>query len=112
MWIGAPNTTASGNDTAPSWSNVTMFIPGPGSSDGRVGFQSSDNSTDDSRITSGFTFYGSTAMVVQDGTLETLWYALPVGDSGIHALYWNTTSENQVPIVLRNIAPSNPSDRT
>ncbi|KAH7355719.1 hypothetical protein BKA66DRAFT_475097 [Pyrenochaeta sp. MPI-SDFR-AT-0127] len=61
-------------------------------------------------ITSGFTFYGSTASLIgADGQLETLWSALRINDN-LHALYWNDTSLGQSSIILRNIAPSNPSD--
>ncbi|KAF2116008.1 hypothetical protein BDV96DRAFT_598792, partial [Lophiotrema nucula] len=107
-FYGAPNTTDLTNSTAPSWSNVTLFIPTTGASSARVGFVSGSNSTDDIQTT-GFVFYGSTVMVRgDDGTLETAWYGLPVGDTGVHALYWNDTSLGQIPLTLRSVAPSNP----
>lgn len=112
MWIGSPNTTDLSNGTTPDWSNVTLFVPGSGSSDGRVGFMDGGNSTNSSVVTSGFVFYGSTAMVKSDdGSLETLWTGLPMGDTGVHQLYWNDTSSGQIPLIMRSIAPSNPSSR-
>ncbi|KAF2023524.1 hypothetical protein EK21DRAFT_80698 [Setomelanomma holmii] len=106
MWYGSPNTTFS-NGTTPSWSNVTLTVPGPASTDRRVSLPYVDNSTDGT-VTSGFIFYGSTAMhVTADGQLESMFYALQVSDR-VSALYWNDTSIGQVPVILRNIAPSNP----
>lgn len=110
MWIGAPNTTDRANATTPSWTNVTLFVPTPSAADGRVGFLDGGNSSTGNVITAGFVFYGSTAMLTtDDGELETLWTGLPMGDTGVHALYWNDTSQGQVPITMRRIAPSSPT---
>ncbi|OAL45956.1 hypothetical protein IQ07DRAFT_591223 [Pyrenochaeta sp. DS3sAY3a] len=108
-WTGSPNTTIPAmNDTLPSWSNVTFFVPGPAASDRRVGFVSSNETASSDLITSGFVFYGSTASLIgSEGNLETMFYALQVSER-IHALYWNDTSLGQTPVVLRSIAPSNP----
>jgi hypothetical protein len=105
MWIGSPNTTLS-NGTNPSWSNLILTVPGPAASDKRVSLSSAGDTSDDS-ITTGFLFYGSTAMhVTDDGQMESMFYALRVSDQ-VSALYWNDTSKDQVPVVLRSIAPSN-----
>jgi hypothetical protein len=86
---------------------VTFYIPDNTVSDKRVGFLSSDNSTDGA-ITSGFYFYGSTAVLIgETGVLESNFFALQVNER-IHRLYWNDTSLGQVPVILRSIAPSNP----
>ncbi|KAH7135803.1 hypothetical protein B0J11DRAFT_611673 [Dendryphion nanum] len=107
-WVGTPNATAT-NGTAPNWSNVTFSVPG--SSSGRVKFLDSNSSNSD-YITAGFVFYGSTAMFTGNGELESLWYAEPQADGGAHALYWNTTSEGQIPVTLRRMAPSSPPPST
>lgn len=110
-WVGSPNTTVPSmrNGTLPSWSNVTFFVPSSGASDKRVGFVSSNETASSDIITSGFVFYGSTASLIgSDGQLETMFYALQVSER-IHALYWNDTSLGQTPVILRSIAPSNPS---
>lgn len=111
VWTGSPNTTGMANSThTPDWSNVTLYVPTTGSSDARVGFLNSGNSSDSTKQTSGFVFYGSTAMVKVDNSLETRWGALEVGTTGVYALYWNDTSK--VPLTLRSVAPSNPSSRS
>jgi hypothetical protein len=108
-WTGAPNTTGLVNGTTPDWSNVTLFVPESG---GRVGFLNGENSTAGNAVITSFVFYGSTAMAIgDDGDLDSLWYGLPVGDTGVHQLYWNDTTQGQVPVVVRSIGPSNPNDR-
>ncbi|CAO2658854.1 Nn.00g065770.m01.CDS01 [Neocucurbitaria sp. VM-36] len=106
-WTGSPNMTDLDSSADPSWSNVTFFVPGSSSSNHRIGFLDAVNSTTDV-VTSGFMFYGSTAMNRRNGALETLWSGLSVGN-GVYELYWNDTSSGQVPITLRNIPPSYPS---
>ncbi|KAJ4361051.1 uncharacterized protein N0V89_001620 [Didymosphaeria variabile] len=103
-WIGNPNTTLT-NYTV-SWSDVTFAVPSNSASDKRIQFLTS-NDTDSDMTTTGFYFYGHTAFVIEDGQLESPWYALQVSER-VHALYWNDTSLGQVPVILRNIAPSNP----
>lgn len=44
-------------------------------------------------ITSGFKFYGSSAMVSIDGTLYTDWYAVATGVDGLWTVGWNATGE-------------------
>lgn len=110
MWFANPNTTLLTNATAASWSNVTFFVPDNTTSDKRVGFKSS-NETADGAIETGFYFYGSTAVLIeQTGTLESNFFALQISDR-IHRLYWNDTSLGQVPVILRSVAPSNPPNK-
>ncbi|KAF1930627.1 uncharacterized protein M421DRAFT_418921 [Didymella exigua CBS 183.55] len=107
VWIGNPNNTQLTNSTAATWSNVTFYVPDTTATDKRIGFLSSNASTDGA-VETGFFFYGSTAVLIgSDGTLESSWYALKVGDR-THQLYWNDTSLGQVPVILRSIAPSSP----
>lgn len=88
-----------------------MFVPAAGSSDMRVGFLDSGNSSDSTHITTGFSFYGNTAILIgTDGSLETMWTALETG-AGVYALYWNETASGQVPVTLRRVAPSSPASR-
>ncbi|KAF1352820.1 hypothetical protein EJ07DRAFT_135667 [Lizonia empirigonia] len=109
VWIGNPNTTLLTNATAASWSNVTFYIPENTNSDKRIGFLSSGESTD-GVIETGYSFYGSTAMLKDnDGTLASSFYALNISER-VYRLYWNDTSLGQVPVVLRSIAPSNLSN--
>ncbi|KAF1840065.1 uncharacterized protein K460DRAFT_399101 [Cucurbitaria berberidis CBS 394.84] len=108
MWLGSPNTTGLDGSENPSWSNVTLFVPGSSSSDSRIGFLNATNSTTDV-ITSGFLFYGLTAMNRRNGGLETLWSGLSVGN-GVYELYWNDTSSGQVPVTLRSAPPTRPAD--
>lgn len=107
-WVASPNITEiDGN--GPAWDNLTFYIPGPSASDHRVGFlSSSNNSSSEDVITTGFSFYGSTATHLSStGGLETLWFVL--NETGKpHTLYWNDTSLGQVPIVLRKVVPTRP----
>ncbi|KAF1998499.1 hypothetical protein P154DRAFT_439044 [Amniculicola lignicola CBS 123094] len=108
-FIGTPNTTELSNSTGATWSDVHLFVPGANATDSRVGFVSNTTSTGDIR-TDCFFFYGQTATVVgTDGTLSSLWTGLPVGDTGVYALYWNDTSAGQIQLTLRSLGPSNPS---
>lgn len=105
---GTPNATANG--TLPSWSNVTLLVPDPS---GRVMFSDGSNSSETNLISQRILFYGSTVMVVgSDRLMHSEWYGQLQGENGIHALYWNTTSEDQVPLTLRRMAPSSPPPRT
>lgn len=102
MWIASPV-----NKTT-DWSDVTLFVPSEASGEKRVGFLSSNLGTNSSIQTSGFSFYGQTAMRIEDdGTIDTLFTALTL-DNGAVQIYWNDTSSGQVPITLRGNAPSSP----
>ncbi|KAH9995009.1 hypothetical protein F4779DRAFT_200642 [Xylariaceae sp. FL0662B] len=107
---GSPNTT---DDTsAPTWSNLTFQIPGPTSSSHQVGFTNSTPGSDMSD--SGFVFYGQFLLHNNtDGSLESLWYALPSDYDGVWALNWNSTgddTEGKVMLTLKATAPSRKMD--
>ncbi|KAF2642494.1 hypothetical protein P280DRAFT_467837 [Massarina eburnea CBS 473.64] len=111
MWIGNPNTTFSNSTDTPDWANVTLYVPGPSDDNMQLGFLNSNDTISNTTKTSGFSFYGQTAMYIEeDGTVETLFTALKL-DSGVLQLYWNDTSSGQTPVTLRRTAPSNPTNR-
>jgi hypothetical protein len=103
-WIATLNATNS--TTSPSSTNVTFMVPAAGNSDRRGGFKNDSSSAD--VVTTGFRLYGSLAAHVgDDGTLETFFTGMQIAP-GVQALYWNDTSLGQQPIMIRNVAPSNP----
>ncbi|KAH6878441.1 hypothetical protein J4E91_010520 [Alternaria rosae] len=104
-FIGNPNSTLS--NVAPSWSNITLFVPEPSSGDKRVGFLPPNNGTGNSTTqTSGFAFYGSTAMLLGDnGSIATSFSGMKLQDSGVYELFWNET-QGTVPVTLRRVRPS------
>ncbi|KAI1496052.1 hypothetical protein F5X99DRAFT_401617 [Biscogniauxia marginata] len=105
---GNPNTTSS--TTSPSWSNVTLFVPGPTSSSHKVGF--SNTTTNGTVSASGFVFYGQDVLHENsNGNLETLWYAVPASMDSVWSLNWNSTgdeTEGIIMVSLRSAAPSRP----
>ncbi|KAG9187947.1 hypothetical protein G6011_01870 [Alternaria panax] len=111
-FIGNPNVTD--GDVAPSWSNVTLFVPEPSSGDKRVGFLPPNDGTGNTTThTSGFAFYGSTAMLHgDDGSISTAFSSIKSQKTGMYELFWNDT-EGAIPLTLRRTAPSNrPSNLT
>ncbi|KAL1798269.1 hypothetical protein ACET3X_002306 [Alternaria dauci] len=104
-FIGNPNATTAASK--PTWSNAALFIPSSHSNDRRVGFLPSNHDAGNATIrTSGFAFYGSTAMLYgEDGSISTSFYGMKV-ENGVFQLHWNDT-DGKVPLTLRNIAPSN-----
>lgn len=72
------------------WTDSLLYIT---SGFGPVGFYKegvSNVSTSDIQTT-GFKFYGTTAMIKIDGTLETLWYAVATSIDGLWSVGWNAT---------------------
>ncbi|KAH6639586.1 hypothetical protein C7974DRAFT_134838 [Boeremia exigua] len=107
LWIGNPNTTLLPDANTANWADTVFYLPDNTTSDKRVGFLSNNNATDGA-IKTGFSFYGSTAVLIgETGTLESSFYALQVSER-VHRLYWNETSLGQKPVVLRAVAPSMP----
>ncbi|KAL0938061.1 uncharacterized protein CTRU02_207792 [Colletotrichum truncatum] len=109
VWLGAPNTTEfGGNETIPTWSNLTFSVPSIGSSAHNVGF--SNSSTSD-RQTSGFIFYGTFIFVeATGGGMESLWYATPSSVDGVYSLKWNQTGDStsdKIVLTLKKTPPSN-----
>ncbi|CAN9473369.1 unnamed protein product [Alternaria alternata] len=109
-FVGNPNVTA--GSVAPSWSNVTLFVPEPSSGSKRVGFLPPNDGTGNATThTSGFAFYGSTAMLYgDDGSIATSFSGIQ-SENGIYELFWNDT-EGTTPLTLRKQAPSNPPSNT
>lgn len=103
-WVANPNTTDTGPNS--TFSNAVFFVPGPDSSSRQVGFLAS-NSTPTDDVTSGFTFYGHVAILVDSaGAWQTLFYAIPTSSNGIWSLNWNTTDEDDaIPVTLKDSAP-------
>ncbi|RMZ70754.1 cytochrome p450 [Pyrenophora seminiperda CCB06] len=105
-FVGNPNTTLSRNK--PTWSNVTLFVPSNSSEDRHVGFLDLNDGTGNTTTeTSGFFFYGSTAMhMCADGSLASAFFGAKVQDN-VYELVWNETTKT-IPLSLRRTAPSSP----
>lgn len=62
-------------------------------------------------VTTGFTFYGTTAMLKIDGQLYTAWYAVPTSIDGIWSVGWNATDLDDTStaelITVRKVNPPN-----
>ncbi|CAA9961252.1 hypothetical protein PTMSG1_04636 [Pyrenophora teres f. maculata] len=103
-FVGNPNITL--NQHTPTWSSVTLFVPSQSSNDTRVGFLPPNDGTGNDTIdTSGFSFYGSTAMLISDdGSLASAFYGAKVQDN-VYELRWNETVGTS-PLSLRRVAPS------
>lgn len=73
-----------------TWAKSLFYIT---VGDGPVGFykESVSNVSSNSIQTTGFKFYGSTAMISIDDTLETLWYAVATTTDGLWSVGWNAT---------------------
>lgn len=89
QWIASPL----GRSTDMTWAGSELYVP---VGDGPVGFyqetQSVSNVTKVADIiTTGFSFYGNTAMVSIDGELESLWYAVATEVEGLWTVGWNAT---------------------
>ncbi|KAI1079055.1 hypothetical protein F5B20DRAFT_191317 [Whalleya microplaca] len=109
--LGSPNSTTDSTST-PTWSNLTFLIPGPTSSSHDVGFTNSTPGSDMSA--SGFIFYGQFLLHQNtDGSLKSMWYALPTGTDRVWTLGWNSTgddTEGKVTLTLKATAPSIKTD--
>lgn len=77
---------------------------------GPVGFykEGVSNVSTSSIQTTGFKFYGTTAMLKVDGTLQTLWYAVATAYSGLWIVGWNATDVAGAELLtLKSVAPTN-----
>lgn len=72
------------------WEESLFYIP-VGS--GPTGFykEGISNVSSDDIITSGFRTYGTTVLVLIDGTLYDDWYAVPTEIDGLWSVGWNAT---------------------
>lgn len=109
--LGNPNATS--GESTPTWSNLTFMVPDTTSSSHDVGFTNSTTTSE--RSSSGFIFYDQFLLHRNlDGSLKSLWYAVPTEDEGVWYLRWNSTgddTEGQVLVSLKATAPSKPVDQ-
>lgn len=107
MWIGSPITKKT------DWKDVTLFVPTADGEVTGVGFLSSNDTQGNSSIqTTGFAWYGQTAMrIEEDGTIDTKFTALQLSNGAIQ-LYWDNTNLGQIPVTLRSMPPSNFANAT
>ncbi|KAI1109100.1 hypothetical protein F5Y14DRAFT_433752 [Nemania sp. NC0429] len=116
--VGNPDTASSRG--VPTWSNKAFFVPKATSSSRRVGFTSRASEPDADADTSGFVFYGATALHEDaDHALHGLWSVVPVSaaeegeaEKRIWALLWNVTDADgaRVSVTLRSTPPATPFD--
>lgn len=102
QWLASPLTTS--NNT---WAESLFYVPTPY---GPTGFYKSGvtNVTESSIITTGFTFYGTTAMIKIDGSLYTEWYAMETGIDGLWSVGWNATGAGVTDAELLTVRRVNP----
>lgn len=93
-----------------AWADSLFYAPVPA---GTAGFYKDgiSNVSSSDIITSGFTFYGMTAMLKVDGQLYTEWFAAPTSIDGVWSVGWNATGLNDTsesePITVRKVNPPN-----
>ncbi|KAJ9268842.1 hypothetical protein DTO212C5_5043 [Paecilomyces variotii] len=106
QWVANPNNTDSSANA--TWSNQVLFVPGPSSSDHRIGFASDPGSN----VTTTFKTYGQFVFVVNTtGEWESAFYAQSTDTENLYSLLWNPgDSEDYIPVTLRTVAPSNFQD--
>ncbi|KAE8312136.1 hypothetical protein BDV41DRAFT_577969 [Aspergillus transmontanensis] len=106
--IGNPNTTSTAS--APGFTDVSLFVPGPDSSDKEMGFTSDPSSN---QVTNKFVWYGNFLLVENDSGEYTSLFSVKKSSShdedGSYDLYWNVTDsdEDVITISMRSVAPSN-----
>jgi hypothetical protein len=94
--------------TTPTWSDLTFYIPSSTADSHLAGFTDDISSVDG--ISTGFIFYGSVAALeASDGTLETLWYALPYGTTGLWTLNWDPSTDDTTDKVSVSVKSTQPS---
>lgn len=93
-----------------TWSDLTFYIPSASSGEHLTGFTDDVDAVDGT--TTGFVFYGSVAALESsDGSLQTLWYALPYGSTGLWTLNWDPDTDDttdKVSVTLKSTQPSIP----
>ncbi|KAI0394164.1 hypothetical protein F5Y17DRAFT_458207 [Xylariaceae sp. FL0594] len=121
IFTAGPNNSLFSNpadSASKSWANKAFFIPSRTSKSHHVGFTNTDTPEPDADIdTSGFIFYGATALHQggPDNDLQGLWYAVPTTQSKrVWALQWNATDDDglakddKIAVTLRTVAPARP----
>ncbi|POS75141.1 hypothetical protein DHEL01_v206456 [Diaporthe helianthi] len=104
QWVANPLTTRN-----EPWSESLFYVPAVA---GPTGFYKPDIRmvTEDAIITTGFTFYGETAMLSINGSLYTEWYAVKTGVDGLWSVGWNATGAGVTDaelITVRGVVPPN-----
>ncbi|CAN8104481.1 unnamed protein product [Discula destructiva] len=106
QWLA--NALTATTETA-AWANSSFYVPSP---DGPIGFykEGASNATNQTIVTTGFHFYGNTALVSIDGVVDTLWYAVETTVDGLWSIGWNATGagiEDAELIALRKVTAPN-----
>jgi len=100
VWVANPNAT----DSNATFADATFFVSSASHAAGFLG----DNSTaTNDEITSGFSFYGHTALLVDaSGVWQSAFYAMATETDGLWSLGWNFTNVNgAIPVTLRDTSP-------
>lgn len=106
--IGNPNTTSTASSS--SFTDVSLFVPGPNSNDKEMGFTSDPSSN---QVTNKFVWYGNFLLVENDSGEYTSLFSVKKSSShdedGSYDLYWNVTDSDEevITISMRSVAPSN-----
>lgn len=107
--VGNPTSNTTVNGTSqPPFQNQQLFVPGPDSTDHRMGFTQSATSN---QVTNKFIWYGHFLLVEDDsGEYTSLFYAKKTEQEDVFSLQWNITDEDEgdfISISMRGIPPSN-----
>ncbi|KAE8371836.1 hypothetical protein BDV26DRAFT_302434 [Aspergillus bertholletiae] len=106
--VGNPNTTSTASTA--NFTNMSLFVPGPNSSDKEMGFTNDPSSN---QVTNKFVWYGNFLLVENDSGEYTSLFSVKKSsthsEDGSYDLYWNVTDsdEDVITISMRSVAPSN-----
>lgn len=106
--IAEPNNTA----VASNWTTPLFYIETRPGALADVGFGASDTSTNDTRTSTGFDFYGRQLLWLgtdeDAGAGRSFWAAPTIDDSGFYKLFWNSNNEavnGSVPVAIKRLPP-------
>ncbi|GAB7322422.1 hypothetical protein MBLNU13_g03370t2 [Cladosporium sp. NU13] len=106
--IAEPNNTA----VASNWTTPLFYIETRPGALADVGFGASDTSTNNTRTSTGFDFYGRQLMWLGSdedaGTGRSFWAVPMLDDSGFYNLFWNSDNEvvnGSVPVAIKKLPP-------
>jgi len=112
--IAEPNNTA----IASNWTTPLFYIETRAGALADVGFGASDTSTNSSRTSTGFDFYGRQLLWFDTnedaGAGRSFWAAPSLDDSGFYRLFWNSDNEaldGSVPVAIKKLPPPSLSGR-
>ncbi|KAF7539219.1 hypothetical protein G7054_g2334 [Neopestalotiopsis clavispora] len=94
----APATRGNFTATIPGGGSPLFYVP---STSGPAGF--TNDTDDDTLVTSGFGLYGHVVFLQTGTTMQTEWYAIATEVDSLWQLSWDDTTG--FPITLRSIAP-------